>query len=74
GIIVTSYQDYATATMREHEDGSGEFSQVTLNATITIVKGDDDAIIGAFQKAHDQCFIARSVNFPVVASRPNILR
>jgi organic hydroperoxide reductase OsmC/OhrA len=63
---VTAYTDAAEGTMRENPDGSGEFADVVLRPTVTVA---DAAMIEKAQalhdKAHEMCFIARSVNFPV---------
>ncbi|MBL8221680.1 MAG: hypothetical protein JNL62_20765 [Bryobacterales bacterium] len=66
GIVVTSYSDEASGTMRENPDGSGEFIEVTLRPRMTIT--DFTRIMDAMDihdKAHQFCFIARSVKFPV---------
>lgn len=66
GVLVEEYVDNAIGTMSEHPNGSGEFSEVTLNPHVTI-STDSDADLAA-RLHHDVpalCFIARSVNFPV---------
>lgn len=67
GIVVTEYSDQAMGEMVEHPDGSGEFTLVTLYPKMTITDAeripDAMAIHG---KAHHMCFLARSVNFPVM--------
>lgn len=66
GIVVTSYADEASGTMQEKADGSGEFIEVTLRPRMTIT--DFTRIMDAMDvhdKAHELCFIARSVKFPV---------
>jgi organic hydroperoxide reductase OsmC/OhrA len=52
--------------MVTNADGSGRFTEVTLNPRVTI-SGDSDlaAAEQAHHKAHEMCFIANSVNFPV---------
>jgi organic hydroperoxide reductase OsmC/OhrA len=67
GIVVTEYSDTAEGVMRENPDGSGEFVSVMLRPHITITDGArvDDAM-ALNGKAHEVCFIARSVNFPVL--------
>ncbi len=67
GIIVTDYSDEATGEMVEHPDGSGEFTVVTLHPRMIITDESriDDAL-AAHHKAHEVCFLARSVNFQVV--------
>lgn len=67
GIIVTTYRDDAVGTMRLNRDGSGEFVSVTLRPYVTIT---DRAQIALANRLHHDagqvCFIARSVNFPVL--------
>jgi organic hydroperoxide reductase OsmC/OhrA len=66
GIVVTEYEDAASGTMAEHPDGSGEFTGVVLHprAVITDRARIPDAT-SLHHRAHNLCFIARSVNFPV---------
>lgn len=67
GIIVTSYSDNATGIMTETANGSGHFTEVTLNPTVTVA--DQSMIDKAnelHKKANELCFIANSVNFPVL--------
>jgi organic hydroperoxide reductase OsmC/OhrA len=66
GIVVTEYKDAATGEMSEHADGSGEFTLVILRPGAVIA--DPARIAEAMTlhaRAHELCFIARSVNFPV---------
>ncbi|MCW3161438.1 OsmC family protein [Chryseobacterium oryctis] len=66
GVIVTEYIDNATGTMIETPNGSGHFSEVILNPTITVL--EESMIEKAKElhhKANEFCFIANSVNFPV---------
>ena len=66
GIVVTDYRDDAEGTMIENEDGSGEFSRVTLRPRVTIEDLSRMAEVESLhRRAHQLCFIARSVNFPV---------
>ena len=66
GVVVTEYRDDATGTMRENPDGSGEFIEVILNPKVTVTeKSMMDKANELHHKAHELCFIARSVNFPV---------
>ena len=67
GIVITSYQDAATGTMVESEDGSGRFAEVRLHPRMTITDGSRlEQAEALHQKAHALCFIARSVNFAVI--------
>ncbi len=66
GVVVTDYVDIATGTMQETEDGSGRFTEVTLNPVVTVT---DLAMVDKANALHEQankmCFIANSCNFPV---------
>ncbi|MDQ1059097.1 organic hydroperoxide reductase OsmC/OhrA [Arthrobacter globiformis] len=67
GVVVLSYEDNATGTMRLNRDGSGQFETVTLRPHVTVA---DPGHIARAEQMHDEanqvCFIARSVNFPVL--------
>ena len=65
GINVVEYSDGAMGIMRQNDDGSGEFVSVTLHPKVTIATGDSEKALALHHKAHELCFIARSVNFPV---------
>lgn len=66
GIVVTEYRDDASGDMRENDDGSGEFAKVVLRPVVTLREGSDEAKARELHhKAHEMCFIARSVKFPV---------
>lgn len=72
-ISVVSYEDHAEGVMQENADGSGQFAHVTLNPTIIVADTSDiEAARELHANAHNKCFIARSVNFPVHC-RPTIL-
>jgi organic hydroperoxide reductase OsmC/OhrA len=65
-IIVTNYIDNATGIMIETTNGSGKFTEVTLNPIVTIT--DISMIEKAnelHKKANELCFVANSLNFPV---------
>lgn len=66
GVVVTSYRDEATGLMREDGRGAGAFAEVALRPQVTVA---DASMLEAARRAHDQahewCFIANSVNFPV---------
>jgi organic hydroperoxide reductase OsmC/OhrA len=66
GIVVTAYDDTAEGAMRTNPDGSGEFVEVTLRPRVQIADPARSAEADALHtRAHELCFIARSVNFPV---------
>jgi organic hydroperoxide reductase OsmC/OhrA len=69
---VTEYVDQPEGIMLEDEKGSGCFISAILKPAIKILEVDKIKIAIEFhQKAHDYCFIANSVNFPVRVE-PNI--
>lgn len=63
-IIVTTYEDSARGEMKKI-DGKLRFSEVVLRPRVTITSGDAEKARALHEKAHEQCFIASSVNFPV---------
>jgi organic hydroperoxide reductase OsmC/OhrA len=66
GISVFDYRDEAHGVMKETRDGSGAFIGATLRPRVHIAVGGDRALAMALhEQAHERCFIARSVNFPV---------
>ncbi|WP_020592495.1 OsmC family protein [Kiloniella laminariae] len=65
-IVVTHYEDKASATMTMNRDGSGQFTAATLKPEITITAASDPAKARELHhKASEMCFVARSLNFPV---------
>lgn len=75
GVIVTEYVDNANGVMVEDSSGSGRFVNVTLNPIVTIT---EVSMISEANKLHERanelCFIANSVNFPVVHKPDTIVR
>lgn len=66
GVIVVSYEDPATGIMTETADGGGRFTEVTLNPVVTVSSKEMiEMATGLHKMAHELCFIANSVNFPV---------
>ena len=66
GIVVTAYEDSPVGTMRENQDGSGEFIAVVLHPRMTITDASKiEQARALHHRAHQMCFIARSVNFQV---------
>lgn len=65
-IVVVAYEDNATGTMQERPDGSGVFTHVQLNPKVTVTaESDAEKAESLHHRAHELCFIANSVNFPV---------
>lgn len=69
GLVVREYADAATGTMRVESRGEGAFTDVTLRPKVVTDPGElatDEHLAALHHKAHAMCFIARSVNFPVL--------
>lgn len=67
GVNVTDYADNATGTMMETADGGGRFTEVTLNPVVMVSHPSMVEKATALHKlARERCFIANSVNFPVL--------
>jgi organic hydroperoxide reductase OsmC/OhrA len=67
GIVVTDYVDHATGGMELNPDGSGHFTQVTLHPVVTVSQEEMvDKARTLHGEAGKKCFIANSVNFPVL--------
>lgn len=66
GIVVLAYLDKARGTMVETDNGGGRFSEVVLHPVVTIAADSDaDLAERLHERAHELCFIAASMNFPV---------
>jgi organic hydroperoxide reductase OsmC/OhrA len=66
GVVVMDYVDHAEGTMEEDGKDGGRFTEVVLKPRITITAGSDvDMAERLHHTAHEKCFIASSVNFPV---------
>lgn len=64
-ISVVEYEDTAEGVMIERQDGSGEFVRVHLRPRVTISVGNRERACALHHEAHEKCFIANSVKFPV---------
>lgn len=66
GVVVTGYTDAATGTMQQTDNGGGHFTSATLRPVVTISSGDAALALEIHREASEKCFIAASVNFPVL--------
>ena len=65
-VVVLDYEDRAGGIMEETDDGGGRFLEVTLRQSITVTAESDlETAKRLHHDAHEKCFIANSVNFPV---------
>lgn len=77
GVVVVGYADEAVGTMRVESAGAGQFIDVLLRPRVTVrvpagAGGQDDVpvtdarLAAVHERAHEHCFLTRSVNFPVL--------
>ncbi|PMS16871.1 peroxiredoxin [Trinickia dabaoshanensis] len=65
GIRVVEYHDEAEGTMLDSAE-QGRFTEIVLHPRVVIRRGDDRALaLELHHKAHSQCYVANSVNFPI---------
>jgi organic hydroperoxide reductase OsmC/OhrA len=72
GIEVVAYEDQASGMMAI-KDRKMRFTEVTLAPKVTIAVGDLERARALHEEAHGLCFIASSVNFPVL-NMPTVTR
>jgi organic hydroperoxide reductase OsmC/OhrA len=72
GIEVIAYEDQASGIMAL-KDGRVRFVEVMLAPKVTVGAGDLGKAEELHAKAHAECFIANSVNFPVL-NKPTVTR
>jgi organic hydroperoxide reductase OsmC/OhrA len=65
GVVVEEYTDQAGGTLELDRGGSGQFTDVVLRPAVAISSGDPALAQSLHEDAHEHCFIAKSVNFPV---------
>jgi organic hydroperoxide reductase OsmC/OhrA len=66
GVVVTDYRDRAEGLMVEEDGRKARFQRVVLHPVVTLAPGGDLECARALHDvAHDRCYIANSVNFPV---------
>jgi len=65
GVVVVDYSDAATGTLRTEGTG-GRMTEAVLRPIVTVAEPDMAAKCAELHdRAHDDCFICGSVNFPV---------
>jgi organic hydroperoxide reductase OsmC/OhrA len=67
GVVVVGYVDQAEGEMQQTADGGGHFTEVRLRPLVTV---SEESMTDLGQelhgRAHQLCFIANSVKFPVL--------
>ena len=71
-VIVTGYRDAPVGIMVEDRERGGWFERVALHPEVTIAAGDAATATKLHEAAHAKCYVANSVNFPVIC-QPRIL-
>jgi organic hydroperoxide reductase OsmC/OhrA len=68
GVVVTEYKDHAHGVMTMDESGGGgQITEVVLAPEVTVADGSmQEKALALHAEVHAVCFIARSVNFPIV--------
>lgn len=72
GVVVTAYTDHPVGRMTKDDDGGWSMASVVLHPEVTVAAPSSDPSdpsdpdpAALHHAAHDACFIARSVAFPV---------
>lgn len=66
GVVVRGYWDRAEGQMHLDPAGNGRFVSVLLRPEVAVERPEMmDSARELHDRAHERCFIARSVNFPV---------
>jgi organic hydroperoxide reductase OsmC/OhrA len=66
GVVVAAYEDHAEGTLEESAADGGRFIKVTLKPHVRVTQASAIERASALHdRAHELCFIANSVNFPV---------
>ncbi|HEX7933688.1 MAG TPA: OsmC family protein [Paraburkholderia sp.] len=66
GIAVLEYRDEAEGTMLD-DPRQGRFSQIVLRPRVVIqAAGDVELATRLHHVAHEKCYVANSVNFPIL--------
>jgi organic hydroperoxide reductase OsmC/OhrA len=66
GLVVTSYVDESVGTLAEQPGRAGRFTEVVLRPRVTVAETAMVPVAASLHdRAHELCYIAQSVNFPV---------
>lgn len=66
GVVVTGYTDEASGTMVTDGTGGGRFTEVVLRPRVELAEaGMAQRARDLHERAHELCFVANSVAFPV---------
>ncbi|HEV7206650.1 MAG TPA: OsmC family protein [Jatrophihabitans sp.] len=66
GVVVVAYRDEASGSMTQTPGGGGHMTEVVLRPEVTVRDAESvDHCAALHDKAHELCFVAASVAFPV---------
>lgn len=66
GVLVLGYHDQPHGLLTENPDGSGQIAELTLTPEVTVAdRASVDAAEALHQRAHELCYIAKAVTFPI---------
>jgi len=72
-VVVLDYVDQPTMEMEIKEFGNGDIRSATLSPRVRIANAANrELAIQLHKKAHESCFIAKSINFEIILN-PTIL-
>lgn len=72
GVVVEAYEDNPEGTMIEDSTGGGRFQSVELRPSVVLANTTAAPALEAIHHtAHERCFVANSMNFPVTVSLSN---
>jgi organic hydroperoxide reductase OsmC/OhrA len=67
GVVVTGYSDEATGTLALDRSGGGRFTSATLHPRVELADPAQVELANSLHhEASEKCFIANSVDFPVL--------
>jgi organic hydroperoxide reductase OsmC/OhrA len=65
-VVAVAYEDRAVGVLELAEDGGGRFAEATLRPAVTVADASmAERALELHSRAHELCFVASSVNFPV---------
>lgn len=66
GIAGTSYEEKDEGALALDPEGGGQFTGATLRPKVVISEGEEELARRLHEGTHRLCYVARSLNFPVL--------
>ena len=67
-VDILAYECDASGTLEWNEDGSGQMTEVVMEPVVTVRADAVDRVDALHERAHELCFIARSVSCTVTVT------